>query len=67
MGCNCKVTDSVLAIVILVFAIWPTLVFPAMVSKGIIIVAAVLLLIYAHKCNACAVPMDKKVSKKKKK
>ena len=66
MECNCKMTDSILGIVILVFAIWPTQIFSAMVSKWIIIVAAILLLIHAYKCNTCAVPMDKKAGKKKK-
>ena len=54
MECNCKMTDSILGIVILVFAIWPTQIFSAMVSKWIIIVAAILLLIHAYKCNTCA-------------
>ena len=52
MGCNCKWTETILALVILVFAIWPSLI-PQVQGSWIIIVAAVLLLIHAWTCKNC--------------
>lgn len=54
--CNCRWTEFVLAIIILVFTIWPTQIFPSMASMWIVIVAAALLLLHSifhHRCN-CA-------------
>jgi len=49
--CNCKATEIILAIVILVFAIWPTQIISAVASRWVVIVATVLLLIHAFGCN----------------
>jgi hypothetical protein len=48
MGCNCKVTEGILAILIVLFAFWQTT-----YSKWVIIISAVLLLIHALKCGKC--------------
>ena len=65
MGCNCKVNNSFLAIVILVFAIWPAIL-PANASTWVVAIAAAIILIHSHACKACAVPMSGAKSKKKK-
>ena len=50
MNCNCKWCQLVLAVVILVFAIWPGIV---SWSNWVIIVAAVLLIVHSLSCNKC--------------
>lgn len=50
MKCNCMWVEFVLAVVILVFAIWPGIV---SWSNWVIIVAAALLLIHALSCSKC--------------
>ena len=66
---NCGWIQTVLAVLILVFAIWPTQIFSATVSTWIVIVSAVLLLIHAvicKKCDGiCAGMVKDKISKKK--
>ena len=67
--CNCKGTELVAGIVILVLALWPTI-FTAVVSKWIIVVAAVVLIIHALGCKdiACCgtdAGMEKPKAKKK--
>jgi hypothetical protein len=68
MGCNCKWTEIVLAIVILVFVFWVTT-----ASQWIVAIAAILLLIHALMCKNCAMcstgamPMKAKSGGKKKK
>lgn len=52
MNCNCKWFETVLAVVIFVFAVWPELV-GMVASKWIIAIAAVLLLIHAWSCRNC--------------
>ena len=67
-NCNCKWTEIVLALVILVFAMWPTLVFSAMASKWIVVIAALVLLLHGlfhHKCS-CDNCMPKTTPAKKK-
>ena len=66
---NCKWTESVLAIVIIVFALWPALISSAVVGKWIVIVAAALILIHGLACNHCGIcaPEDAKGKGKKKK
>lgn len=52
MGCNCKVTEIIFALVILVFAF-----VDAMYAKWIVAIAGVLLIIHALTCRniaACA-------------
>jgi hypothetical protein len=61
MGCNCKMTVSILAILVIVFAFWETT-----YSKWVIVIAAALLLIHAMKCgkcSSCGMPMSKGVAK----
>lgn len=48
MGCNCKVCESVLAIVILVFAIWWN-----SYSQWVIGIAAAVLLLHSFMCKSC--------------
>ena len=68
MGYNCKLTESILAILIIIFAFWQTA-----ASIWIIVIAAVLLLIHSHKCGGCSTcatcgneKMPKKKSSRKK-
>ena len=66
---NCMWVEAVLAVLILVFVIWPTQIFSAAVSWWVVVVSAVLLLIHALSCNKCGgvcVEMVKDKSKKKK-
>lgn len=53
MNCNCKWVESVLAVLILVFVIWPTQIFSATVSWWIVIISAALLLIHSLSCRKC--------------
>ncbi|MEK6889059.1 MAG: hypothetical protein AABW80_03035 [Nanoarchaeota archaeon] len=62
MGCNCKVTEAVIAIVIIVFALWSGLSW----AKWIVVIAAVLLLIHSCACKSCATSMNGMASSKKK-
>ncbi|NCO11725.1 hypothetical protein CO038_02225 [Candidatus Pacearchaeota archaeon CG_4_9_14_0_2_um_filter_39_13] len=50
MNCNCKWTETVLALVIIVFALWADW----MYSQWIVVIAAILLLIHAWACKSCA-------------
>ena len=52
-NCNCKNTEIVLGIVILVFALWETT-----YSKWVIVVAAILLLLHAVSCKNCGVSVS---------
>jgi hypothetical protein len=66
MGCNCKVTESIIAVVIIVLAIWPTML-GAKWSMWLIVIAAVLLLLHSFKCKACAMPANSSMAKSSKK
>jgi phosphatidylglycerophosphate synthase len=55
MECNCKWTETILALVIIVFAFWEVT-----YSMWIIIIAAVLLLIHAFRCKNCGTCMPEK-------
>lgn len=59
-NCNCKVTEIVLGLVILVFALWETT-----FSKWVIVVAAILLLLHAFSCKNCGVSVSGEVPKAK--
>lgn len=59
MGCNCKVTEIVLGIVVLIFALWPDWI-GAMASKWIVGIAAVLLILHAATCKNCAMPKSRR-------
>ncbi|MAG38261.1 hypothetical protein CMI45_02660 [Candidatus Pacearchaeota archaeon] len=48
MSCNCKTTESILAILIIVFAFWET-----SYSMWVVVIAAALILIHALKCGRC--------------
>lgn len=48
MKCNCTWTESVLAIIILVFTFWTTA-----YSTWVIAIAAILLLLHALTCKSC--------------
>ena len=60
MGCNCKVTESILAILIIVFSLWMT---PW--SQWIVVIAGVVLLIHSFTCKNC-MGMDNEMMSKKK-
>tara|TARA_Y100000310_G_C20646742_1_gene797086 strand:+ start:1067 stop:1270 length:204 start_codon:yes stop_codon:yes gene_type:complete len=67
MFCNSKLKDTVLAIIIIVFA-WPGLISWAY-SAWVVVVAGALLLIHAWVCKSCVActpeQMAKSVKKKK--
>jgi Flp pilus assembly protein protease CpaA len=66
MGCNCKMTESIIAAVILVVTIWPDLL-GATVSWWLVVIGAALLLIHAFKCKGvCGTDMKTSGKKKKK-
>lgn len=50
---HCGWMQTLLALVILVFTIWPTAVFSSMISEWIVIVSAALLLVHALFCHKC--------------
>jgi len=50
MGCNCKYVETVLGIIIIVFAWWQV-----GASQWIITIAAALLILHALKCTNCGV------------
>jgi len=53
MNCNCNLCQIVLAVVILVFAAWPSQIFSIGTSQWIVIVAAILLIVHSLSCNKC--------------
>lgn len=65
MGCNCKIMEIVLGIVILILTLWP-MILGAKASMWIVVVAAALLVIHALTCKNCGAcePM-KQTSKRK--
>lgn len=68
MKCNCMVTDLIIGIVILIFAIWPALL-GATISNWIVIIAAILLILHAilHKKRGMDMYENAAVSSKAKK
>ena len=62
MGCNCKMCESILAILIVVFALWPT---PW--SQWIVVIAGALLLIHSFACKNCKMCSEHEMMSKKKK
>jgi hypothetical protein len=72
MEYNCKWIKSALAVLILVFAVWPTLVFSAEISKWVVVVSAALILVHEWSCKkccggSCQEDMDEKPKSKSKK
>ena len=69
--CNCKGTELVTGIVVLVLALWPALL-GATASKWVLVAAAVILIIHSLGCKdmcgttAAPKPAAKKKAKKKK-
>ena len=59
MGCNCKNLNVILGLIIIIFS------FVSFYSQWIIVVAAVLIVIHAMKCDqmSCGMPEDKKKKK----
>jgi len=53
MGCNCKVVEAVLSLIIILFAVWPNLLGDTTYSKWVIIIAALLMLIHSFACKNC--------------
>lgn len=60
MNCNCKWTESVLALLILVFAFWQVA-----WSQWIIVIAAVILLLHSWMCKTCAMCQEHSTKKGK--
>jgi hypothetical protein len=59
----CKsVCEAVLAVIILVFALWPEIV-GAMTSKWIIVIAAIVLLVHSFTCKKCFGEMPMQAAK----
>ncbi|PIN90523.1 hypothetical protein COU60_01740 [Candidatus Pacearchaeota archaeon CG10_big_fil_rev_8_21_14_0_10_34_76] len=54
MNCNCKWTETVLAVIIFVLAVWPELL-GVVVSAWVIAIGAILLLVHAWSCKSCKV------------
>ena len=66
MGCNCKWTEAVIGIVIIVFAWWQV-----GASQWIVTIAAALLILHSFSCGNCGIcktcmPEGKSKSKSKK-
>lgn len=49
MGCNCKVTNTILGLIAFVFTVWPIA-----ASKWIVSIAAALVVVHALCCRNCA-------------
>lgn len=50
---GCRWCEAILAVLIIIFALWPTQIFSATVSMWIVVVSAALLLIHAFFCRKC--------------
>ena len=57
MWCNCKHTELIIGIVVIVFAIWPGLIGSATVGMWILIISGALLIVHALKCENCGACM----------
>lgn len=53
MTCDCKWIELVLAVVILVFTIWPSQILSTGISWWLVVIAAVLLVVHSLFCNKC--------------
>lgn len=53
MNCNCSVVNMVLAAVIFVLALWPTLLTDVNTALWVIVIAAALLLVHSVVHGAC--------------
>lgn len=52
MGCNCRWTEGVIAVVVFVVSVWPNLL-GAVVSMWVAAIAAVVLILHALMCKNC--------------
>lgn len=50
MGCDCKWAETVLSLIILVFALWPNILSPVL-SKWLVVASAVILLVHSLSCK----------------
>ncbi len=70
MNCNCSVVNFVLAAVIFVLALWPTLLNDVNTSLWVIVVASALLLIHSvlhAACQKCgAMPREARPARRRK-
>jgi len=53
MNCNCRWTEFVVAVLVLVFTIWPTQIFAAKASWWLVVIAAAVLLVHSLMCSKC--------------
>lgn len=58
MGCNCKWTEIIIAIIIFVTAMWPN--FFGSASRWITVIAAIALFLHAILCKNCGKCMPEK-------
>ena len=65
MNCNCKWTETIFGLVVLLVVFWPNM-FSAMVNKWILVVVAVLFILHAFGCKSCRMGGHEEMSKKKK-
>ncbi len=50
---NCKWGEALLALIVLVFTIWPTQILSATMSWWLVVIAAALILIHSLFCKKC--------------
>jgi len=58
--CNCKLTEAILAILIIAFFFWQT-----SISGYVIVISAIVLLIHSFACKSCGMPQKEVKSAKK--
>jgi len=63
MEYNCQWTEIILAILVIIFALWPGLI-GAVYSKWIVVIAAVVLVIHALGCKSYKVQYNEKITSK---
>jgi len=63
-NCNCRWTETILGVVILIVTLWPALLGNS-VSMWIVIITAVLLILHAWTCKNCAYMMPREMPKKR--
>ncbi len=60
MRCNCKITEIILGVIILVFVLWQVWIW-----DWIITIAAILLILHAIRCKNCGIDKAETVQKSK--
>lgn len=68
MGCNCRVTELIIGIIILIVAVWPGLVNGVIENADgwIIVIAAVILILHSFMCKNVCMPASSRIVAKKK-